>query len=366
MNSIPLVVNNPGTFTYTEGQTYYNELLAHSILEHGYLMSQEGYEITWEDADIFSYTALWTKQTASLFGLVDALNGQGADTLLQNYFETLARELNELTTLEYRRENYELRAKMIAVGEKALALNSAGTLELPQPLQISIPEAVQVQRVYPEFPEAIWHQQTAALQQQSALLSQVKTLLQEKYEELPEETEESGFIAGIVSSLLEEGGVEAFYTGLKWLLSWLSGSGGFLTSIMAFCISAAFFYFRDLAERYLLGKDTCDQMLLENQHIETISIYAEGSTDIDAEKAWEYFGLREKVILRHQNDIHNMLTEIMTLEKQASETFGTPKDTNDMTELIQAVKDLQFNGLEFVYKDGSKYRLDGQIPAGTA
>lgn len=345
MNSIPLVVNNPGTFTYTEGQTYYNELLAHAILEHGYAMSQEGYEITWEDADIFSYTALWTKQTASLFGLVDALNGQGADTLLQNYFETLARELNELTTLEYRRENYELRAKMIAVGEKALALNSAGTLELPQPLEIAIPEAVQVQRVYPAFPESLWNQQTLALQEQTAFLNKVKENLNAKLEQLPQEGTSQSVIAEFISSLLEELSIDYFFAGLKYVLRWLSGAGGGATAVMSFLLTIGFLALKDLWDRYTQGVQACDALIAENAEALAISL----EDPEDTAPLWEYYRLRETVIVRHQRDIHNLLTEIIALEQRTAESLGEP--TSDMTELISAVKDLGMEGYEIEAED---------------
>ena len=34
--------------------------------------------------------------------------------------------------------------------------------------------------------------------------------------------------------------------------------------------------------------------------------------------------------------------------------------------LCNVIITMQFNGLEFVYKDGSKYILDGQTPSGSA
>ena len=61
MNSIPLVVNNPGTFVYTEGQTYYNELLAHAILKHAAAMADEGYEISFGLNE-----SAWNDQTTTL------------------------------------------------------------------------------------------------------------------------------------------------------------------------------------------------------------------------------------------------------------------------------------------------------------
>lgn len=46
MASVPLTVQDPGDFSYVEGQTYYNELLAHAILKHAAAMADEGYEIS--------------------------------------------------------------------------------------------------------------------------------------------------------------------------------------------------------------------------------------------------------------------------------------------------------------------------------
>lgn len=49
MKSIPLTVVFDEEFEYVEGQTYYNEKLAFEILKHAAAMSDEGYEITFDD-----------------------------------------------------------------------------------------------------------------------------------------------------------------------------------------------------------------------------------------------------------------------------------------------------------------------------
>ena len=71
MKYTPLVITDPGTFAYTEGQTYYNELLAHAILTHAAAMADEGYEISFGLNE-----SAWTDQTTTLTqqaALLDAL-----------------------------------------------------------------------------------------------------------------------------------------------------------------------------------------------------------------------------------------------------------------------------------------------------
>ena len=61
MASVPLTVSDPGDFSYVEGQTYYNELLAHAILKHAAAMADEGYEISFGLNE-----SAWSDQTTTL------------------------------------------------------------------------------------------------------------------------------------------------------------------------------------------------------------------------------------------------------------------------------------------------------------
>ena len=62
MPSIPLTTQDPGEFAYTEGQTFYNEKLAHEILKHAAVMAEEGYEITFDVLD----ETRWNLQSSTL------------------------------------------------------------------------------------------------------------------------------------------------------------------------------------------------------------------------------------------------------------------------------------------------------------
>lgn len=66
MPSIPLTIGDPGTFAYVEGQTFYNEKLAHTILAHAYELSSEGYEIEFQVYDEDIEQDNWDLQTAVL------------------------------------------------------------------------------------------------------------------------------------------------------------------------------------------------------------------------------------------------------------------------------------------------------------
>lgn len=66
MPSIPLTIGDPGTFAYVEGQTFYNEKLAYTILAHAYELSSEGYEIEFQVYDEDIEQDNWDLQTAVL------------------------------------------------------------------------------------------------------------------------------------------------------------------------------------------------------------------------------------------------------------------------------------------------------------
>ncbi len=435
MKYTPLVITDPGTFAYTEGQTYYNELLAHAILTHAAAMSDEGYEITWEEADTYDYAALWAKQSFALTALSSALASYDNIPEFSGFYQQYSSQLQELSALEYSKENYSLRSSAItaisaflsgvkseeddseeempvtvwnrqesvilsiihalstlaakesdpsmityfgalanSIGElkilentrenyllRSTEINNAlvgallpkqGQLDVSisepievKPLAISIPEPVQVQRVYPAFPEALWNQQTLALQEQTAFLNKVKENLNTKLEQLPVESTSQSVIGEFVSSLLEDWATGSFTFGLKYLLSWLAGAGGFATAVLGFLCTIGLLSLKDLWDRYTQGVQACDALIAENAEALAISL----EDPEDTAPLWEYYRLRETVIVRHQRDIHNLLTEIIALEERTSQSLGEP--TSDMTELISAVKDLGMEGYEIEAED---------------
>lgn len=259
---------------------------------------------------------------------------------------------------------------------------SAGTLEIPQPLQVFVDQMqdgelqpIPYQRHYPEFPLAMWDQQTAAIQQQTATLERIKASLQEKYDSLPAETKTPGYFQTLIDTILEAIAEEFIWSAIKLLYT------GSIFSAAIFGISAiGVLAVKQLVDKIFDGITSCSAMMTENQQLETLDASSEG--DFDAQKAWEYFTLREHVIARHQRDIHNMLTEMIALEAKVKENIMEPNEKSseslkeliealeglnlgDLSELVQAVKDLQYNGQRFLYKDGSVYELSGQTVSGS-
>ena len=116
MNSIPLVVNNPGTFTYTEGQTYYNELLAHAILTHAAAMADEGYEISFGLNE-----SAWTDQTTTLTqqaALLDALEeSESLDAGWKTRLTSAKAQVASLLALGQTEQHLSVRSAAIAVLE---------------------------------------------------------------------------------------------------------------------------------------------------------------------------------------------------------------------------------------------------------
>lgn len=259
---------------------------------------------------------------------------------------------------------------------------SAGTLEIPQPLQVFVDQLqdgelqpIPYQRYYPEFPLTIWDQQTAAIQQQTATIERIKALLQEKYESLPAETKTPGYFQTLIDTILDTIAEEFIWSAIKLLFK------GAIFSAAIFGISAiGVLAVKQLVEKLFDGISSCSALLNENQQLELIDASSDG--EFDSQKAWEYFRLREHVITRHQQDIHNMLTEMIALESRVKENIMEPNENSseslkelieaieglnlgDLSELIQAVKDLQYNGQRFLYKDGSVYELSGQTVSGS-
>ena len=116
MNSIPLVVNNPGTFTYTEGQTYYNELLAHAILTHAAAMADEGYEISFGLNEI-----AWSDQTTTLqqqSALLDALEeSEHLDAGWKTRLTSAKAQAATLLNLDQNQQNFSARDAAIHIFE---------------------------------------------------------------------------------------------------------------------------------------------------------------------------------------------------------------------------------------------------------
>ena len=88
MPTIPLTTQDPGVFGYIEGQTFYNEQLAHEILKHAAAMAAEGYEISFQLPDTHDYNSLYSRQTITISSLVNALNAKTDREELIPYYQT--------------------------------------------------------------------------------------------------------------------------------------------------------------------------------------------------------------------------------------------------------------------------------------
>ena len=116
MNSIPLVIDNPVTFVYTEGQTYYNELLAHAILTHAADMEDEGYEISFGLNEI-----AWSDQTTTLqqqSALLDALEeSEHLDAGWKTRLTSAKAQAATLLNLDQNQQNFSARDAAIHIFE---------------------------------------------------------------------------------------------------------------------------------------------------------------------------------------------------------------------------------------------------------
>lgn len=225
------------------------------------------------------------------------------------------------------------------------------TLEIPSPLPILI------QR--PAFPETAWEHQTAAIDEQKAYLLHVKDILARKEDELPTESSES-LIGTLISTLLGELAEEFAVFGIKKLLTWLAGLGGGASGVIAFLSVIGFLWLKDLWDHYVLGQQICEQGIAELDAIRNLDISTEEG---DVPKAWDYFRLRETIIARQQQHIHNLLTEIIALEQQTKDAIGLPGSDN--TELIAAIQELGMAGYEIEAEDFKIRKLGRTLTTGS-
>ena len=130
MASVPLTVSDPGEFSYVEGQTYYNELLAHAILKHAAAMSAEGYEISFGVSDY-----VWNDQTTTLTqqsALLDALeDSETLGSAWKTRLTSAKAQAAELLNLDQTQQGFDARDTAIAVFE-SLFQSVAGASANPE------------------------------------------------------------------------------------------------------------------------------------------------------------------------------------------------------------------------------------------
>lgn len=129
MSSIPLVISDPGTFQYVEGQTYYNELLAHAILTHAAAMATEGYELSFG-----VNVSAWTDQTTTLTqhaALLNALeDSESLDAAWKTRLTSAKTQVSTLLGLDQTQENLSARDAAITVLESLF--NSVSGVSSPE------------------------------------------------------------------------------------------------------------------------------------------------------------------------------------------------------------------------------------------
>jgi len=354
MKYVPLLVDDPGTFAYADGQTFYNEKLAFSILEHASRMADEGYEISFEMPDEYNYGPLYVLQTATLYSLIDALNARtDIDPELQTYYQTYANQLAELTALPSSRENYLLRAESIQAATTALAIPnieisaSVETTDIvtqleklvstflkeeaPEgavPLDGTMINALQIFNKHLDDTTltTLWNAQNGTIEEQSAYLQDLKSEFQDKKDRLPEKTETQSVLDTLWSTLFAEGIEETIYLLIGRLLRYIFTMGDPSSKIIAFLSVIGLLAIKKLWSQYTKGIDICDQYIAENDELLTIPM---------TEYTYE---LRLKIINSHNQHIANLLTDIQETEKAAEGT-----NSGDMAELVEAVQDLKYN-----------------------
>lgn len=124
MPSIPLTTQDPGEFAYTDGQTFYNEKLAHEILKHAAAMADEGYEIVF---DMLNETQ-WDLQSSTLTNqssIISALAGEeDMPAAWSSRLSNISSILSSLLSLTMDSANFSVRETMMTLIESVIA--SAG------------------------------------------------------------------------------------------------------------------------------------------------------------------------------------------------------------------------------------------------
>ena len=401
MPTIPLTTQDPGVFGYIEGQTFYNEQLAHEILKHAAAMAAEGYEISFQLPDTHDYNSLYSRQTITISSLVNALNAKTDREELIPYYQTYANQIQELATLPVSRDNYLLRAASIASANVLLGSENGGGFADLENLEDILKtaliqyngesvettllyelskfhanlenledilktaliqyngESVETTLLYElskfhaeRLPvaelEALWLVQNAAIEEQSNYLLLLKQELQEKREKLPERQETQSFLGTLWNKIFEERIEETISTLIVGLLRYIFTMGDIASKAIAFLSIVALLAIKDLIDRCIQGETICEKYIDENAQLLKLT---------PSEYAYE---LRLKIIKNHNDHIANLLADIRELEATAKSG-----SSEDMAELVQAVKDLSMTGYEIEAEDFKIRKLGQTLTTGS-
>jgi hypothetical protein len=334
-------VTVPASFLLDESDPmYYTELTNWIVGKNIETMAAAG--LQWSDGVPDDLESAWTIQSSMLSqqsAILTCIATQALSTGWQARITGLQSLITSLDNLSQNSENYRVRATMIAQIE-----DSIQTLTISPNTETGI-MTVQLNRSTLQPPELVpmWNAQTNVILEQNERLDLIYTDLENKRENLENYTFDWGEV--ILDALGDTIYEWISRTLLKWKDEAIPAPIQFLIDWGLNLIPNAIAY---LIEKYRQARSEIGAIKAENEKLLELSI------------TWENYSLRTAVLVHHEKAIENLLKEIVEHEKPLDQLNG-----GDMAELIQAVKDLQYNGQEFVYKDGSSYVLQGKTLVGT-
>jgi hypothetical protein len=226
---------------------------------------------------------------------------------------------------------------------------AGSSLDIPQPLLVQLSSSVtESESEIPPDPDLtlLWNSQNDVIYEQQERLDLIYEDLEAKRETLEGYQLDWGEVA--LQSLLDSG---LGFVLKKFLLL---KEGGITSPWLDFFIDTIANFIPN-AIQYLIK-------LYRRARSAIGAIKAENEAILRLPKSWDNYNRRLEVLVHHEQAIENLLKEILDHQKPIDDVLK-----GDFDELVQAVKDLQYNGLEFIYKDGSKYTLSGsgQILSGS-
>ena len=174
------------------------------------------------------------------------------------------------------------------------------------------------------FLALLWNAQTKVITQQSAYIEHVITLFQDKIDQLPSD---DSIFETIKGELFEEFLEFITQKGLEWALKLEAGMAEFIAflTVLGACL------LKELYEKYQKGIQVGDAMIQEN------------SAMLGLEQSRDNYSLRTETLKSHDQALHNLLTEILTMENQVktepmSQGTGSTVDLEALTEAVKALK----------------------------
>lgn len=168
--------------------------------------------------------------------------------------------------------------------------------------------------------QQLWNAQDNLINQQSDYCDEVSATFEANRENLPENPD------SFIEDLLWEFG--------EWLanviVTYFFGPGwGEVAEIAVMILGAVI---RTLDSLYTEGSELCDKIKAENAALLNIPFSKEN------------YQIRSQVLLQHDNALRTLLTHVLALESQLQTgTVPQPSQVGSSDDLVQAVRDLQYN-----------------------